>query len=155
MAAKNEDIRNTANENVQRLVIWLDPSLVRRMDGWLADDNCKNRSEFISKALRFYMGYLSTEDTSEYLSKTLVTTIQGTLADNSNRLRSMLFKWCVELDMVLQVAAKFFDVSEVNLRALRKFAVEHVKRTNGQISLDQADEQQNRRANYNNKEWRE
>ena len=154
MTAKNEEIRNATNENVQRLVIWLDPSLVRRTDGWLADDNCKNRSEFISKALRFYMGYLSTEDTSGYLSKTLVTTIQGTLADNSNRLRSMLFKWCVELDMLLQVAAKFFNVSEVNLRALRKFAVEHVKRTNGQISLDQADEQQNRRSNHNEK-WHE
>lgn len=137
-----------SNENKKKTTFWMYPSMLDRMDGWLAADNCSSRSEFVEKALRFYMGYLSTEDTSEYLSKTLVTTVQGTLADNSNRLRSMLFKWCVELDMVLQVAAKFFDVSETNLRALRKFAVEHVKRTNGQISLDQADEQQNRKGRY-------
>lgn len=141
-------------QNKKKTTVWLDPGLISRADGWLVADDCKSRGEFIEKALRFYMGYLSTEDTSEYLSKTLVTTIQGTLADNSNRIRSMLFKWCVELDMVLQVAAKFFNVSEVNLRALRKFSVEHVKRTNGQISLDQADEQQNRRSNHNEK-WHE
>ena len=136
------------NENKKKTTFWMYPSILDRIDGWLSADNCSSRSEFVEKAVRFYMGYLSTEDTSEYLSKTLVTTIQGTLADNANRQRGMIFKWCVELDMVLQVAAKFFDVSETNLRALRKFAVEHVKRTNGQISLDQADEQQNRKARY-------
>ena len=136
------------NENKKKTTFWMYPSMLDRMDGWLSVDNCSSRSEFVEKALRFYMGYLSTEDTSEYLSKTLITTIEGTLADNANRQRAMIFKWCVELDMVLQVAAKFFDVSETNLRALRKFAVEHVKRTNGQISLDQADEQQNRKGRY-------
>lgn len=135
------------NETKKKTTVWMYPSMLDRMDGWLSADNCSSRSEFVEKALRFYMGHLSAEDTSEYLSKTLVTTIQGTLADNANRQRAMIFKWCVELDMVLQ-AAKFFDVSETNLRALRKFAVEHVKRTNGQISLDQADEQQNRKARY-------
>ena len=136
------------NENKKKTTVWMYPSMIDRIDGWLAADNCSSRSEFVEKAVRFYMGYLSTEDTSEYLSKTLITTIEGTLADNANRQRAMIFKWCVELDMVLQVAAKFFDVSETNLRALRKFAVEHVKRTNGQISLDQADEQQNRQGRY-------
>ena len=32
------------------------------MDSWLAEDNCQSRSEFVEKALRFYMGYLGTED---------------------------------------------------------------------------------------------
>ena len=47
-------------KRIERTVVWLDAKLVPRMDGWLAADNCKNRSEFINKALRFYMGYLGT-----------------------------------------------------------------------------------------------
>ena len=43
-------------KRIERTVVWLDAKLVPRMDGWLAADNCKNRSEFINKALRFYMG---------------------------------------------------------------------------------------------------
>lgn len=38
-------------KRVQRMVIWLDPDVVQRMDSWLHTDNCKNRSEMIGKAL--------------------------------------------------------------------------------------------------------
>ena len=68
------------------------------MDGWLAADNCKNRSEFINKALRFYMGYLGTEDNTAYLSQAILTAIQGTLDDNNNRFCRILFKCAVELN---------------------------------------------------------
>ena len=33
-------------------------SVIRRMDAWLEEANCRSRSEFIEKAVRFYMGYL-------------------------------------------------------------------------------------------------
>ena len=66
-------------KRIERTVVWLDAKLVPRMDGWLAADNCKNRSEFINKALRFYMGYLGTEDNTAYLSQAILTAIQGTL----------------------------------------------------------------------------
>lgn len=56
-----------STENVKRIVVWLKPELLSRMDGWLETANCKNRSEFISKALRFYMGYLATDDVSSYV----------------------------------------------------------------------------------------
>lgn len=43
-------------KRIERTVVWLDAKLVPRMDGWLTAGNCKNRSKFINKALRFYMG---------------------------------------------------------------------------------------------------
>lgn len=130
------------SEKVQRLVIWLDPGVVRRMDGWLYDDNCKNRSEFIGNALRFYMGYLATDDVSEYLCSALVATLRGLIADNANRLRSLLFKWAVELNLAVHTIAAHFNVREEDRSRLRRFAVEEVKRTNGQISFDHALEMQ-------------
>ena len=57
------------HDNKKRTAVWLTPGVIRRMDSWLEEDNCKTRSEFIEKALRFYMGYLAAEDTSEYLSR--------------------------------------------------------------------------------------
>ena len=60
------------HDNKKRTAVWLTPGVIRRMDGWLEEDNCKSRGEFAEKALRFYMGYLATEDTSEYLSRALV-----------------------------------------------------------------------------------
>lgn len=133
-----------SEENKKRTAVWLSPGVIRRMDSWLEEDNCSTRSEFIEKALRFYMGYLATEDTSEYLSQALVDTLQGIVADNSNRLRTMIFKWCVELNMMGHTIAAHFRADPINRRELRAYAVDEVKRTNGQISFDRALDQQRR-----------
>lgn len=126
------------NTNRKKTTLWLKPDIISRMDSWLEADNCKSRGEFTEKALRFYMGYLSSEDVTEYLSKTLVATLRGILADNGNRLRSLLFKWCVELNMMSHTVAAHFKADPIDRRELRRYAVDEVKRTNGQISFDHA-----------------
>ena len=131
-------------ENRLKITVWLKPDVVQRMDGWLKVDNCKSRGEFTEKALRFYMGYLATEDTSVFLSRTLVDTLQGIVADSHNRLRSMIFKWCVELNMMGHTIAAHFRADPINRRELRAYAVDEVRRTNGQISFDRALDQQRR-----------
>ena len=115
-------------KRIERTVVWLDAGLVPRMDGWLKADNCKNRSEFINKALRFYMGYLGTEDNTAYLSKAILTAIQGTLDDNNNRLCRIIFKWAVELNMMCHTIAAHFRTDPIHTRELRAYAVDEVKR---------------------------
>ena len=83
-------------DNKKCTTIWLRPSVIRRMDAWMEEANCRSRSEFIEKAVRFYMGYLGTEDTSEYLSDALVATLRGIIADSTNRTNGILFKCAVE-----------------------------------------------------------
>ena len=131
-------------ENRLKITVWLKPDVVQRMDGWLRADNCKSRGEFTEKALRFYMGYLATEDTSVFLSRTLVDTLQGIVADSHNRLRSMIFKWCVELNMMSHTIAAHFRTDEIYTRELRAFAVDEVKRTNGQVDFEDAVRRQRR-----------
>ena len=126
------------HDNKKRTAVWLTPGVIRRMDSWLEEDNCKTRSEFIEKALRFYMGYLATEDTSEYLSRALADTLRGTVAYNENRLRTLLFKLCVEVNMMGHTVAAHFRADPVNRRELRAFAVDEVLRTNGKIRFDDA-----------------
>ena len=122
----------------KKTTFWLPPDMIDRMDSWLKADNCRSRNEFVEKALRFYMGYLATEDTSEYLSRALVDTLRGTLADNENRLCTLLFKLCVEVNMMGHTVAAHFRADPVNRRELRAYAVDEVLRTNGKISFDDA-----------------
>ena len=125
-------------QNKKKTTIYLPLSVLQRMDAWLAEDNCTSRNEFIEKALRFYMGYLSTEDTSEYLSRALVATLHGIMADNANRFRSLIFKLCVEVGMASHTVAAHFKADPIDLRELRRYVVDEVKRTNGQIKFDDA-----------------
>ena len=49
----------------EQMTIRLYPETRRQMDSWLEESNSKNRNEFVEKALRFYMGYLGTENITE------------------------------------------------------------------------------------------
>ena len=95
-------------ENKKNYALWLYPETVRRMDSSLELANCQSRSEFVEKALHFYMGYLASEDITEYLSKALLTSLRGTLDANDDRMRSLLFKLCVETNMMMHVIAAHF-----------------------------------------------
>mgnify|MGYP000778562937 FL=1 len=136
--------RENMDDNKKSTTIWLRPSVISRMDGWLEADNCQSRSEFVDKALRFYMGYLGTEDNTAYLSQAILTAIQGTLDDNNNRLCRILFKCAVELNMLCHTIAAHFRTDPIHTRELRAYAVDEVKRTNGQVSFESAVQQQRR-----------
>lgn len=63
---------------------------------------------------------------------------------NANRLRSLIFKWCVELNMMSHTIAAHFRTDEIYTRELRAFAVDEVKRTNGQVDFEDAVRRQRR-----------
>lgn len=111
-------------ENKKNYALWLYPETVRRMDNSLDLANCQSRSEFVEKALPFYIGYLVTDDTTEYLSKALLTSLQGMLDMNDDRMRSLMFKLCVETNMMMYVIAAHFKDDIGDLRALRGCAAE-------------------------------
>lgn len=122
--------------------IRLYPETRRQMDSWLEESNSKNRNEFVEKALRFYMGYLGTENITEYLSDALVSTLRGIIADSTNRTNGILFKCAVEQGIMAHtIAAHFRDTME-DRRALRGYVVDEVKRTNGQIRFEDAQDVQ-------------
>ena len=124
--------------NKDRTAIWLYPDTMERMDGWLTKDNCKSRSEFVEKALSFYMGYLASEDTSSYLSKALLAGVQGTLQNTENRVSANLFRLSVETGMMMHLLATTLEVTDDELRSLRGRCVAEVKKTRGKIKLDDA-----------------
>ena len=126
------------DDNKKSTTIWLRPSVISRMDGWLETANCKSRSEFIEKSLHFYTGYLGTEDTSEYLSDALVATLRGIVADSANRTNCLLFKCAVEQGIMAHTIAAHFGDAMEDRRALRGYVTDEVKRTNGQIKFEDA-----------------
>ena len=126
------------DDNKKSTTIWLRPSVISRMDGWLGTANCKSRSEFIEKSLHFYTGYLGTEDTSEYLSDALVATLRGIVADSTNRTNCLLFKCAVEQGIMAHTIAAHFGDAMEDRRALRGYVTDEVKRTNGQIRFEDA-----------------
>ena len=126
------------HENKTRIPTWLRPSTIHRMDGWLEEANCKSRSEFIEKSLHFYMGYLGAEDASEYLPNALTATLHEIVTGSANRTNSLLFKCAVEQGIMAHTIAAHFGDAMEDRRALRGYVTDEVKRTNGQIRFEDA-----------------
>ena len=121
-----------------RTAVWLYPETMERMDSILEADNAKSRSEFIEKALQFYMGYLNSENSTDYFSKVLVSAMQGLLRETENRNSGNLFRLSVEISMMMNVLAAGLEISEEDLRKLRGRCVNEVKKTRGKISMEDA-----------------
>ena len=125
-------------ENKMKTTLWLHPKTIKDIDYYMDAANCQSRSEYAEKALVFYTGYLKSNDASAYLCAVLSSMIKGILDNNNNRFRCLLFKWCVELNMVCHTVAAHFKADEIDCQQLREYAEREVKRTNGQISFDYA-----------------
>jgi len=126
------------NDEKKKYGFHLSPEVSARIDASLAEDNCKNRSEFVEKALQFYMGYLGSPDSNLYMSRVLSSLINGVLTQNVDRLCSLIFKLAVEVAMMTQVIGANLNYNEEELRNLRGKCVKDVKTTFGKISLEEA-----------------
>lgn len=129
---------NQTHKAKNRTAVWLYPETINKMDSMLDMENAKSRSEFIEKALQFYMGYMTSENTTEYLPKVLVSAMQGILRETENRNSSNLFRLSVEMSMMMNILAAGLEISDEDLRKLRGRCVNEVKKTKGKISIEDA-----------------
>ena len=59
--------------------------------------NVRSRNEFVTKALKFYCGYLNSGKAEDYLLQSLSSVLTSTVQDTENRLARMDFKIAVTL----------------------------------------------------------
>ena len=101
-------------------------------------DNCQNQSEFIEKAIHFYVGYVASKNGTEFLAPVLVSALQGTVTNAENHIARLLFKLAVETNMMMNVLASEVDVSPEVLERLRGRCIQEVKKTGGAVTFADA-----------------
>ncbi|MFI3326797.1 MAG: hypothetical protein R3Y35_11590 [Clostridia bacterium] len=131
------------NEYKKRSAIWLYPQTFKNVDDNLSKDNCKNRSEFIEKAIDFYIGYINSTNSTNYLSDILVDSVKGVIKSNDNRMANNIFRLAVEVSVMMNIMAFGLEISEEQLRTTRARCIEEIKRNRGRVALEDAIEHQN------------
>ncbi len=125
-------------EERKRFTLWTNAERLARVEQYRKQDNSATQSEFIEKAIDFYVGYLSSEENTNYLPNVVISTVRGLIEDSDNRQSRLLFKLAVELAIVMNLMAASQDVSEIELTRLRGECVKEVKRLNGSFSFEDA-----------------
>ncbi len=126
-----------SKDKKEKVGIWMPPDMVKWVDAAYPLHEISSRSELICKAVEFYLGYLQTEHSTQYINKTTLAFLEDQLAKLEARVCRQLFRMCVEQSMIANVSASQFPgIADETLIALRKKCVKDVKRTIGNIRYD-------------------
>ena len=131
------------NEDKKRHTVWLTPDAWSQVETSYTKDNCTTKNEYIEKAIRFYTGYLNTQNAASYLPRVLADVLEGKLEALGTRIGKLLFKLVVEQDMTSNITAAVNQIPLDDLERLRARCIRDVKRTNGVINLEDAVRYQN------------
>lgn len=130
--------KGSRKEVKRKFALWARESTLKSVESLYKEDNCGSKSEFIEKAIIFYVGYLSANDNSEYLPNVVTSTLKSIVAESDNRMSRLIFKLAVELAMTMNIIASSQDIDKLTLTKLRGECVKEVKRLNGSFSFDDA-----------------
>ena len=130
-------------ENKVKFALWAYPETLKNVEVHYKNDNCRSQSEFIEKAIKFYIGYLSEEDNINYLSPMITETVKAQIKGTEQRLSRLLFKVAVELGKLSHMTAAVNEVDDDTLNSLHAMCVNEVRISNGIIDYEDAAEYQN------------
>ena len=121
-----------------RIGFYLDREIVKQADQLLELADVRSRNEFAAKAIKFYIGYLTSKRAEHYLIQSLSSVISSTIHDSENRLARMDFKFAVEISKLAHVIAYANDIDEQVLDKLHLKCLDEVKQINGAIDFQKA-----------------
>lgn len=128
----------------RKFALYIRESTLAEVRKWYPLDGCTSQSEFIEKAVQFYIGFISSQNGSDYLPKIIISTLKGIVNESDNRIGRILFKMAVEQAITMNVVAATCGISRDQLEKLRGTCVSQVKRTNGSYSFEDAYDLQKR-----------
>ena len=114
------------------------PHTLAEVDHIYKSDNCSTRTEFIEKAVRFYLGYLNEESGINYISPMITETVKAEIKGTEQRLARLMFKVAVELGKLSHMLAAVNEIDEETLRDFHTMCINEVRKINGIINYEDA-----------------
>lgn len=115
--------------------ISIDSNLLAECDEW-CKNNSLSRSELIEQALKLFLATRTIKDKTDILVPELAKCIAKASDDGITKISKGLFRYAVEVEMLIEILSESFDVTEDKLYEIRRRAVNNVRRTRGRIKLD-------------------
>ena len=125
-------------ETKTKYAIYLYPSQMEEIKQLMDAANAKSQSEFVSDAIRFYIGYLQQGKNVDYLAPIIAQTIQEEIRSTEKNISQILFKLAVESAMLSELQATQIRVSKEQMEQLRRMCSRIVAENNGIITLEKA-----------------
>ena len=125
-------------ETKSKYSFYLYPSQMEEIKQLMDSANTKSQSEFVSDAIRFYVGYLQQGKNVDYLAPIIAQTVKEEIRSTEKNISEILFKLAVESAIISEIQATQIQVSKEQMEGLRQMCSRIVAKNNGIITFEKA-----------------
>ena len=126
----------------ERMAVYFQLETIKKIEQEYSEDNCSSKTEFIEKAIKFYIGYLRQQEKVNYLSPMITEMVKVQINGTEQRLARLMFKVAAELGKLSHMTVAMNDVDDETLKSLHAMCVTEVRKINGIIDYEDAVEYQ-------------
>lgn len=101
-------------------------------------DGCRSLTEFMERAVIYYLGYVNSEYITDYLSPTIMSSVKAASDENTKRITRILFKLAVEMAIMNNLVAASLDLNEEQINILRHECEREVRKLSGDFNMNDA-----------------
>ncbi len=124
-------------------MVYLPNEQAAEMQRYMAEEGISHQSEFMRRAVDFYINFFRSRKCMDILSPLLAGAIKGEVESLEHHVSEMLFKLAVEQSVTNGVLAAAYSIDPQDIEIFRKQSAQNVAETNGILDLESACESQN------------
>ena len=106
------------------------------VDSFIKKNGLHSRNEFFEKASENLIADEAIKAGGDVMSEKLAKAVENVSEDNAKAISKGLFRYAVQLEMLMRVIAKTNHFTDDELEEMRREAINNVRRTRGKIKLD-------------------
>ncbi len=123
------------SENKQRISLYLERDTVKKADKMMKEYGYKSRNEFYTAAVENFIADELLQENAPALSDKLARAVADMSEDTARAISKGLFRYAVQLEMVMRMIATLSDITEEEVEDMRREAINNVRRTRGKVNL--------------------
>ena len=124
------------SEDKQRVSLYIDKETVKTVDVFIKKHGYHSRNEFFETAAKNLIADNALNFGEDIMSDKLAKAIENVSEENAKAISKGLFRYAVQLEMMMRVIAKTNHFTDEELEDMRREAVNNVRRTRGKIKLE-------------------
>lgn len=118
-----------------RTGISMDDALLVECDKYCVDNDI-SRSDLIEQSVKLFLSTRAIADKTDVLVPELAECIAKVTDDGIVKISKGLFRYAVEVEMLIAILRNTFEISSNEFKAVRREAINNVRRTRGRIDLE-------------------
>ena len=122
-------------ENKKKWAYWMTPSMVDEIQKMVDEGHATSKGDFVRDAVDFYLNYLKTQESLDFISPLLATAVRNELSGFEKNVCEMLFKVAVENAKQSYLLASINEFTDEDYEKIQKICCEEVAFTNGVVTF--------------------